>query len=38
MNECRCPHCKRLLFKGNFKGIIEIKCYKCKKIVKLDKK
>ena len=27
-----------LLFKGNFKGVIEIKCYKCKKIVKLDKK
>ena len=37
MQEYRCPHCNKLLFKGNFKGTIEIKCPKCKKIVKIIK-
>ena len=37
MKEVRCPHCKKLLFKGNFKGNIEIKCDKCKNIVLLTK-
>lgn len=37
MKEFRCPHCNKLLFKGNFKGKIEIKCGKCKHILLLTK-
>jgi phage FluMu protein Com len=37
MNDIRCFNCKKLLFKGNFKGIIEIKCDKCKKIITIYK-
>lgn len=37
MNEIRCPHCNKMLLKGNFKGVIEIKCSRCGKIHKLTK-
>lgn len=30
MKEHRCLKCKKLLFKGNFKGEIEILCPRCK--------
>ena len=32
MEEIRCQHCHKLLFKGNFIGIIQIMCGRCKKI------
>lgn len=35
MKEHRCK-CNKLLFKGNFTGIIEIMCPRCKKMVKVD--
>ena len=35
MNDVRCPNCNQLLLKADIvKG--EIKCVKCKKIIKLD--
>ena len=37
INEIRCPHCKKLLLKGNFTGVLEIKCNKCKNIIKIKK-
>ncbi|WP_218964002.1 Com family DNA-binding transcriptional regulator [Bacillus toyonensis] len=33
MKEYRCTHCNRLLLRGNYRGIIEIKCNKCKEMV-----
>lgn len=36
MREYRCKYCNKLLFIGIFKGKIEIKCHKCKKIVQFD--
>jgi len=33
MKEYRCTECNKLLFKGNFTGIIEILCNRCKKII-----
>ena len=36
MKEHRCLKCKKLLFKGNFKGKIEILCPRCKSKVKFD--
>lgn len=36
MKEFRCKNCNKLLFKGNFTGIIEICCNRCKKIVKIN--
>lgn len=33
MKEYRCTECNKLLFKGNFAGIIEILCNRCKKII-----
>ena len=38
MKEQRCPECKKLLFKGDFTGRIEIKCPKCKNILVIDNK
>jgi phage FluMu protein Com len=35
MKEYRCPVCKKLLFKGLFDGVIEIKC-KCGLMAKLE--
>ena len=32
MEEYRCKTCNKLLFKGSFKGLIEIKCNRCGKI------
>lgn len=32
MIEFRCQKCKKLLFKGEYEGTIEIKCNKCKNI------
>lgn len=35
MKEIKCPNCKHLLLKAEFcKG--EIKCTRCKKIIKID--
>jgi phage FluMu protein Com len=36
MKEIRCPKCNQLLFKGNVEGDIEIKCIRCKQIIKLE--
>ena len=36
MKEHRCLKCKKLLFKGNFKGKIEILCPRCKSKAKFD--
>ena len=33
MKEYRCTECNKLLFKGNFTGIIEILCNRCKKVI-----
>lgn len=34
MKSVKCKHCNKLLFKvENFKGLIEIKCNKCKNII-----
>ena len=35
MKEYRCTECNKLLFKGNFSGIIEILCNRCKKIIEI---
>ena len=35
--EFRCKHCNKLLFKGTFKGIIEILCSRCKALNKINK-
>ena len=37
MKENRCPHCNRLLFKGDFEGVIEIKCpmKDCREIISI---
>lgn len=32
MEECRCKKCNKLLFKGKYRGIIEIICNRCKTI------
>lgn len=32
MQDYRCSCCNKLLFKGRFLGIIQIKCGKCSKI------
>jgi phage FluMu protein Com len=37
MKEIRCPKCNQLLLKADF-CIGEIKCTRCKKIVKIDMK
>lgn len=37
INEVRCKKCNKLLFKGNFNGVVEIKCSKCKNILKVEK-
>ncbi|MBN1071507.1 Com family DNA-binding transcriptional regulator [Clostridium botulinum] len=36
MNDIRCPKCNQLLFKSNIEGQIEIKCVRCKNIIKLE--
>jgi phage FluMu protein Com len=37
LKEYRCPHCRKLFFKGDMEeGIIEIKCKNCKNIHKID--
>ena len=37
-NEQRCPVCNQLLFKGNIEvGNIEIKCIRCKKLIKIER-
>ena len=36
MKEYRCNNCNKLLFKGNFKGIIEILCNRCKKVIEIN--
>ncbi len=37
--EYRCPHCKKLFFKGNIKyATIEIKCKNCKNIITIQGK
>lgn len=36
MIEFRCQKCKRLLFKGNYTGTIQIKCNKCKIINEIE--
>ncbi len=36
MKEYRCNKCNKLLFKGNFTGIIEILCNRCKKIIEIN--
>lgn len=36
LEEKRCPVCKKLLFKGKFKGVVEIKCRNCKQISKFE--
>lgn len=35
MKEYRCNKCNKLLFKGNFTGIIEILCNRCKKVIEI---
>ena len=35
--EFRCKNCGKLLFKGEFKGVVEIKC-KCGYINRIEKK
>lgn len=37
MNEIRCPYCNKLLLKAKGELIIEIKCPKCKEIIKIIK-
>ena len=37
MQEHRCTNCNKLLFKGDFKGVVEIQCPRCKKLIKLTK-
>ena len=36
MKEYRCNKCNKLLFKGNFTGMIEILCNRCKKIIVIN--
>ena len=36
MIEFRCQKCKRLLFKGEYIGTIQIKCNKCKQINEIE--
>lgn len=36
MKEYRCTECNKLLFKGNFTGMIEILCNRCKKIIVIN--
>jgi len=36
-NQIRCSHCNKLLFKGDFKGVVEIQCTRCKKLIKVVK-
>ena len=35
MKEYRCTECNKLLLKGNFTGIIEILCNRCKKVIEI---
>ena len=35
MKEYRCNKCNKLLCRGNFKGIVEIMCNRCKKIIEI---
>lgn len=32
VREYRCPKCKRLMFKGELIGRVEVKCPKCSKV------
>lgn len=36
MTEFRCQNCKKLLFKGEYKGVIQVKCNKCKQINEIE--
>ena len=36
MEEVRCKNCHKLLFKGNFVGVIQILCNRCKKINQIE--
>ena len=38
MKEYRCFNCKRLLFKGEFVGKVEIKCSHCRKMFVYEEK
>ena len=37
MEEIRCIHCNKLLFKGKYTGTIEIMCNRCKKLIKIER-
>lgn len=36
MIDFRCQKCKKLLFKGEYEGTIQIKCNKCKEINEIE--
>ena len=36
MKEYRCNKCNKLLCRGNFKGIVEIMCNRCKRIIVIN--
>lgn len=36
MIEFRCQNCKKLLFKGKYEGVIQVKCNKCKQINEIE--
>jgi phage FluMu protein Com len=36
MEEFRCQNCHRLLFKGEYLGVIQIMCGRCKKINEIE--
>jgi len=36
IKEYRCPKCHKLLFKGKYVGVIEIRCKCCKKNCKFE--
>lgn len=36
MKEYRCNKCNKLLCRGSFKGIVEIMCNRCKRIIVIN--